>query len=222
MSNGLHRMACGSSTGRAGELAEDEGPAPLAGLLDRDVLLADQVHAVDQRRDEQRVRHRVVRGELPLRQAPVQVVHGHVVAGLGEPPVDPPDVLFDGRAELAVLPHVVPARHGDLQEGGAGTVFGVALQQHLHRQQTLHNALGVVEPVDPEQQRAPGELLRQRARCRHPSPARWRAGELARVDRDGRGRGLHYPSVGQHDRGPAHLDARAASSRAHARTKLPR
>ena len=33
---------------------------------------------------------------------------------------DPPDVLLHGAAELAVLAHVVPAWHGDLQEREAG------------------------------------------------------------------------------------------------------
>ena len=52
--------------GGAGELAEHEGAAAAACLLDDEVLHADQVHAIDQRRDQQCVGERVVRGELPL------------------------------------------------------------------------------------------------------------------------------------------------------------
>ena len=194
---------------RAGELTEHQHPVLPACLLDGHVLLADQVHAVDQGGDEQGVGRRVVGGELLLGQAPVQVVHGYVVAGLGEPPVDPPDVLLDGGAQLAVLPHVVPAGHGDLQKGQAGPVLGGALQQHLHGQQPFHDALGVVEAVDPEQQGTAGELVDQRG---HVGVGLRRGGvpdEVGRVDRDRCGDGLHQPAVGQRDRRPAHLDARA-------------
>jgi hypothetical protein len=56
--------------GGAGELGQDERPAAAAGLLDGDVLLGDEVHPVDERRDEQRGGECVVGGELLLRQSP--------------------------------------------------------------------------------------------------------------------------------------------------------
>ncbi len=110
---------------------------------------------------KQRVRDRVVGGELLLRQAAVEVVHRNVTARLGELAVDPPDVLLHVAAQLAVLPHVVPAWHGHLQEHQLGAELGAPLKQLLHRQQALHDSLGVVEAVDAEQHGPADELLVQ-------------------------------------------------------------
>jgi hypothetical protein len=40
----------------------------------------------------------------------------HFGAGLGELAVDPADVAFHRGTQIAVLPHIVAAGHGDLQE----------------------------------------------------------------------------------------------------------
>ena len=89
-------------------------------------------------------------------------MHGHVAARLRVQAVDPPDVLLDGAAQLAVLAHVVPARHRELQERQGGAQLGLALKQHLDRQQALDDSLGVVEPVGAEQQGPAAELLFER------------------------------------------------------------
>jgi hypothetical protein len=43
-------------------------------------------------------------------------MHRHIGAGLGELAVDPADVAFHRGAQVAVLPHIVAAGHGNLHE----------------------------------------------------------------------------------------------------------
>ena len=195
----------GQLDGGAGELAEDEGAGPAVSLLHGHVLLADQVHPVDQRRDDHRVRERVVAGQLLLRQPPVQVLHRHVAARLREAAVDPPDVLLHVGTELTVLADVVPARHRDLEEREAGPQLRFSLEQHFHREQALDDPLGVVEAVDAEQHRPAAELLLKRGDALFHRGVPGGVGELRDVDGDGRGDRGHGPAVGQQHRRPAHL-----------------
>src|SRR5258708_16505285 len=73
----------------AGELAEDHRTAAVARVLDGDVLLSNEVHAVDERRDEHHVGDGIVRGELLWGQRSMQAVNGTVQTTLGEPALAP-------------------------------------------------------------------------------------------------------------------------------------
>src|SRR5258708_31331232 len=144
----------------AGELAEDHRTAAVARVLDSDVLLSNEVHAVDERREEHHVGDGIVRGELLRGQRSMQVVDGNVQARLGEPAVDPADMPLNRGAQAAVLIHVVPAGYGDLKERDLGAQVLASLEKCLHGKQPFDNPLGVVEPVDAEQQGPALELGR--------------------------------------------------------------
>src|SRR6266851_1046468 len=91
---GVARYGLAELGAGAGELAEDHRTAAMPRVLDRDVLLGDQVHAVDERRDEHHVGDGIVRRELLGGQRSMQVMDGDVRARLGELAVDPADMPF--------------------------------------------------------------------------------------------------------------------------------
>src|SRR5262245_54073754 len=97
--------------GGARELAEHEHAGSPERVLAHDELLADEVHAVAERRHHAHVGDAVVREELPRPHAAVEIVDGNVVAGCREAAVDPADDLLDLGAERAVLADVAAARH---------------------------------------------------------------------------------------------------------------
>ena len=134
--------------GRAGELAEDEH-AVLVGA-GRDELLRHEVHAVAQRRHEHDVRRSVERHDVVLRERPVHVVDGHPVHRR-ERAVDAPDELVHRPAELLVARDLVARGDGDLDEPHLAAPVRLALEQALERQQAPRDALGVIEPVDPQE-----------------------------------------------------------------------
>ena len=114
-------------------------------------------------------------------------MHGNVVAWLGEPPVDPADVLLHGAAQLAV--------------SRTSSLLGTAICRNASwcasrgcaraaspREQPLDDPLGVVEPVHAKQQRPAAELLLKRAMSLSPR-GRGKPGELRGVDGNGRGDG---------------------------------
>lgn len=99
--------------GRASELREDHHTVLL--LLARDVLVADEVHAVARAADEADIADRVERAQLVERQGLVHEVDGHEVDS-AEATIDTADKLVDGRAEVLVLLDVLTRRDGQLDE----------------------------------------------------------------------------------------------------------
>jgi hypothetical protein len=130
---------------RARELGEDE--RALARLLARNVLVANEVHAVARRADEAYVRDGVERAQLVERQALVHEVDRHEVDG-AEAAVNPPHELVHGRAQVLVLLDVAAGRHRELREHDAPDPLRVLREEELERVQLLRNTLDVVKAVD--------------------------------------------------------------------------
>ncbi|OIQ76345.1 hypothetical protein GALL_419760 [mine drainage metagenome] len=187
----VHQDRAGELVRGAGELAQHQRAALVR--PGGDVLLGDQVHAVAQRRDEHDVGREVERGHLLGRVGVVHVVDGR----LPEPPelaVDAPDQQLDVLTELLVRADVLPARARHLDERDPGHRETAVPEQLAERLDPVADALGVVEPVDAEQQHVrvaelaadlPGALL-------HARRPRERV-ELLRVDRDRKGGGPDVP-----------------------------
>jgi hypothetical protein len=133
---------------RAGELAEHER-APLV-VPAGDVLLGDEVHPVAQGGDEQDVRREVERDEFLLGERLMQVVHRRVPQ-LGVLAVDPSDVGLNLFAQRLVALDALPARRGDLHEDRSRELEALFVEELLDRLQPVQDPLGVVEPVDAEQ-----------------------------------------------------------------------
>jgi hypothetical protein len=62
--------------------------------------------------------------------------------------VDPAHHLIDGLLELLVLLHVGSRRHRNLQQAHFATMLWMFLEQHFERLQPMHQTLGVVQPID--------------------------------------------------------------------------
>src|ERR1041385_4910220 len=70
--------------------------------------------------------------------------------GLAVAAVDFADESLDVQLELGVFGNVHPARYDDLQQSDRTTESGIGLQKCLERDQALGNPLGIVQPVDAE------------------------------------------------------------------------
>ena len=170
---------------------------PCGGGLHGDELLGDEVHPVLKRRHEADLGRAVVREQPVGRDAAVEVVHRHVEPGLGEAAVDAADELLDGSPQLPVLADLAAARHRHLDEGDLAAQIRPQLEQELDRAQALRDPLCVVEPVDPEQEPAAGELLAEAGqRPVDGRPVR-AVREIGRIDRDRVGGGSHLAAVAE-------------------------
>ena len=65
-----------------------------------------------------------------------------------EPAVDPTDQLVHRPPQALVLFHVLPGRHGHLDEHDFADPFGVLFQEDFERVQFLRHAFDVVEAID--------------------------------------------------------------------------
>ena len=196
---GLHRNAWRSSRRGAGELAEHQRAAVVGAR--RHVLLGHQVHPVSQRGHHHHVGRAVQRGQLTATVRLVQVVHGRH-ADPAELAVDPADLAFDLHPQCLVVLDPLAARRGDLDHDRLGNCQLSVGEQLAERLEALLDALGVVEPVDAQDDRlrvaqlgadllGPGlhrrvggqplHLRRRRSRSgtRRPSPAGRRPGSSA-------------------------------------------
>src|SRR5262249_50176585 len=107
------------------------------------------------------------------------------------------DLRLDLAAQLAVLTRLASAGYGDLDDGEATAQPRPLLEQQLDRVQAFEDPLGVVEPVDAEEDAAGDELAAQGGdRARDRLRARV-AGERLGVDRDRVGGRDHGTAVGQ-------------------------
>ena len=158
------------------------------GHLGHHVFLGHQVHAVPQRGDQRHVR-RAIQGYQFLGGQRTDQVADRRPSGFGEPPVDAPHRLVDLPLELRILGHALPARHQELREHDVPAVLRPSLEQPLHREQPLVDALGVVQPVDAEDFPRPITVPGTR-------PRRFgHRGDVVRVDADRVGDRRHGASV---------------------------
>ena len=79
-----------------------------------------------------------------------------------------PEAASTWRAHLEILRHLLARRRRDLHEGHLAALARVVLQQRLVGAQALGDPLGVVEPVDADDQLAAEQAARQRAGSRAP------------------------------------------------------
>jgi hypothetical protein len=171
--------------GRARELAEQQHS--FASALAGDVLLRDEVHAVEERRDPCHVRRRIEGHELGPRDRTADVDDGRPVRS-AELAVD----LAHELVHLAVQPRIqgdpLPRGDGHLYQDHPSAQTGRALQQAAERAQPFRNPLRVVEPVHREEQlaarEAPAQALERPA---HGGAVVERPGEVLGHDADGQG-----------------------------------
>ena len=174
----------------AGELAEHEGTALVVPA--GDVFLGHQVHPVAQRGHQQHVGGEVERDQLGLGQGGVQVVHGQA-AERRTLAVDPPHRHLHLVAQRSIALDPLPAGRRHLHEHRAGQFQAALGEQLFDGGQPVQDALGVVEPVHPEEHElrvaqvgpnafGPGD---------HVGPG-GQLGERPAVDRDREGLGPHH------------------------------
>lgn len=135
----------GQLLGSTGEFAQNE--YPVTPHATRHIFFCHEIHAVPQWRDQHHVRCDVEGDQLFKRHRAVKIGDGSPTR-LPELPVDSPDQLLDVHAKLLVRRDVLSARHGKLHEGESPLTDRVALQEPRHRFETKIDALGVVEPID--------------------------------------------------------------------------
>ena len=137
----------------AGELGEDQSPAPAAGQpwlrLAEDELLRDEVHPVAERRDHHHVGAPVERDERRLGDVAVDVLD-RSRTGSREAPVDARDQELDLVTLRAVLGAVEARRDDHLYQRRRPRAIGILLEEALERVKLLRDPLRVVEALDTE------------------------------------------------------------------------
>ena len=175
-----HRVA--QLVGGPGELRQHQHAVVVE--AGRDELLGDEVHAVAERCHEQHIGGAVERHELVERQRPVQVVDDRI-AEPGVTAVDLTDGALDVVALVDVLVDSLTGRCRHLHEHVALGIETAGVEQRTERAEAVADALGVVEPVDAEQDHLG---VAQAGADRAGPPARRPPGgerlELLDVDRD--------------------------------------
>src|SRR6266849_7288622 len=134
--------------GRAGELAEYQRAGVIVAACD--VFLGYEIHAVSQRRHQHYIGSEVQRGHFLRRVCLVQVVNRRV-AELGILSVNPAHRDFDLVAQQPVLLDPLPAGAGYQHKCRPQGSESSLAEQLAVGGQTMKDALGVVEPVDAEQ-----------------------------------------------------------------------
>ena len=114
-----------------------------------DEFLGHQVHAIAKRRDEQHVRGPVEHGEVASAEPVTEIAHRRPFRRR-KPAADAADQAIDLLAQRAVLRHALARRHLDLHEADAPVPFGVPRQKRVIGVQALRDALGIVQPIDAE------------------------------------------------------------------------
>ena len=181
--------------GGAGELREHQHSAVVDARGDE--LLGDQVHPVAQRRHEHDVGGTVEGRHLLRRVGVVQVMDG-LCPDPAVLAVDPADQELDLLAQLLVGPDVLPAGAGHLDEGCPRHLEPSLGEQLADGLDPVPDALGVVQPVDPEQQHLGVAQVGADLRGARPDPRR--TGQLVEptgVDRDREGGGTHPALAGR-------------------------
>ena len=180
--------------GGTGELREHQGAVTLEPA--RDVLLGDQVHAVAERGHDHDVGGAVEGSHLVLGVRRVQV-RDDGTTDPAQVAVDPADEAVDVVTEDPVLLDALARRRRDLDEDGVLDVEPAVADQLAEGPQPRVDALGVVEPVDAEED--PVGVAELGADLGGALGHRVGGRELLEdggVDGDGEGGGLHAAAVG--------------------------
>ena len=134
--------------GRPGEFGEDEHAVAVD--VSGGVLLRHQVHPVTERRHEHDVTGAVQRDQLVEGQRLVQVVDDRQTDA-AVPPVDLAHQSLDLVALVLVVLDALPSGRRHLYEHVLFRIEHARLEQRGERPQPQADALGVVEPVDAQQ-----------------------------------------------------------------------
>ena len=145
----------GQLHGCSGHFAEDQY-ARIA-VLDGDVLLGHEVHAVAQRSDQSYVGDVVHGRQLLERKAVVEIadrrpVHRGVAA------VDGADLLVDAGFQVGVGADPVARGNDHHRQRHLAQVFGMLFQKGVESVQTVADALAVIEPVNRKHQFSVAEV----------------------------------------------------------------
>ncbi len=179
--------------GRAGEARQHQHAGVLR-VLRHHVFLGHQVHAVAQRCDQAHARHAAQAGHALSGHGAVDVAQRHPVQ-IAEVAVDGATQSLQLLAQVRVGVHVVARGRGDHDQRGAVLVLGVALQQLAEGAYALGDALGVVQPVDAQQQLAARILLAHGLVGLYGVRRAAQALELLHIDADGKGAHLQLPAM---------------------------
>ena len=144
--------------GRAAELGQQQDAGVVG--LGRNILLGDEIHAVAQGGDQTHIGLAVKRGQLFLGVGAVQVANRNPVV-LRVAAVDFSDQTVNLALLGRVLRHPGARRSRDLGHGHLVAPRRVAFEQAVKGQQPLGDALGVVEPVNAEQDASAANHLAQ-------------------------------------------------------------
>jgi hypothetical protein len=189
----VHDQRIGQLLGRAGEAGQDEH-ARVRRVLGGDELLRDQIHTVAERRDNAKP------GEtVESRQSGAPDRAGNVAdrrpVYLGITAVDVADGAVQLAAEASIVAQFLTGGGGDLEEGDVLAVLGVGAEKVIDRLNAVGEPLGIIQPVDADNQRAAIQAL-----C---EPIRGDAGcvpggdgrETGDVDTDWRDHGLNVTAA---------------------------
>ena len=121
----------------------------LLGVLARNVLVGDKVHAVAQRGDDADVGD-VVEGNHLLKVDRLIKVMDRRVARRAEPAIDPADEAMCHRAQPLILGNLGARRHGNLQQHDLADEVGARCEEGLHREELLWDAFDVIDSIDPK------------------------------------------------------------------------
>ena len=117
----------------------------------RHILFGDEIHAVLQARDQHNVCGLVVGDEIRERNRPVHI-GDRGVPNAAEVAINPPDGFFHLPTRHLVVLNALARRRRHLHERGGLGVQRTGFQEFLVRFEALEDSLGVVQPVDAEDQ----------------------------------------------------------------------
>jgi hypothetical protein len=137
---------------RAGKTREYEH-AGIGWILCRHELLGDEVHAVAQRRDDTQAGQPVEAGQRRSADRPGDVADWCPI-GFGIAAVDVADGAIEFPAQTTIIRQLLTRGSGDLEEGDPLAVLRVAGEQVIDRLDPIGQALGIIQPVDADAERA--------------------------------------------------------------------
>ena len=174
---------------RTGKARQDQH-AGIIGILGGDIFLGHQIHAVAQRRHQPDL----CRAIKPRQRRPaigaVDIAHRRP-GGIGVSAIDAPRHGAHGLLDLGIFLDLAAALGRDLQVSDLAMAFGMKGQKPLIGFQPQADALGIIQPVHADHQRARhafSDFLHQLAALRPPR----QAVEFARLD-------PHRKSADAHD-----------------------
>ena len=154
---GVDQQGFGHLFRRPGKARQDQHPG-IGRVLCRDIFLGDQVHPVAQRGDHADPRGAIDPGQHVARVALVDIADRHPVQpGMGA--VDPSGQPFQRRPDPLVAFHRAARGRGDLQQHHFLAFFGVVGEIAFIAEEAFFQPLGIVEPVNPDDQRAPDQAF---------------------------------------------------------------